>query len=82
MTTNGAGVGGGSALNAGENGGWSNSATSGTTKGGNGGANTGGGGGGCGQSEHMSFTNSSINIGGAGGSGILVVRYLRTIVGG
>jgi hypothetical protein len=82
MSTHGGGYGGGSALNAGENGGWANSASVGSTKGGNGGANTGGGGGGCGQSEHLQFTSSSINIGGAGGSGILVVRYLRTIVGG
>jgi len=82
MSTYGGGYGGGSALNAGENGGWPNSSSVGSTKGGNGGANTGGGGGGCGQSEHLQFTSGSINIGGAGGSGILVVRYLRAIVGG
>ena len=71
-----AGSGGGSALNAGENGGNVNSYNGpGSSKGGNGGANTGGGGGGCGQSEHANFTNGSINIGGNGGSGIVVIRY-------
>jgi len=71
-----AGVGGGSALTSGENGGNTNSYNGpGTSKGGNGGANTGGGGGGCGQSEHASYTNASINKGGNGGSGIVVIRY-------
>jgi hypothetical protein len=71
-----AGAGGGSALNSGENGGNTNSYNGpGTSKGGDGGANTGGGGGGCGQSEHASYTNQSINKGGNGGSGIVVIRY-------
>ena len=75
-TNQSAGAGGGSALNAGENGGNVNSYNGpGSSKGGNGGANTGGGGGGCGQSEHANFTNQSINIGGNGGSGIVVIRY-------
>ena len=75
-TNQSAGAGGGSALNAGENGGNTNSYNGpGTSKGGNGGANTGGGGGGCGQSEHANYTNQSINIGGRGGSGIVVIRY-------
>jgi hypothetical protein len=39
--------------------------------GGDGGANTGGGGGGVGQSQYQSYTG----IGGAGGSGIVVIRY-------
>jgi hypothetical protein len=70
------GNGGGSALTPGENGGNVNSYNGpGSSKGGNGGANTGGGGGGSGQSEHASFTNSAINIGGRGGSGIVVIRY-------
>jgi len=74
--------GGGSALNSGEGGGGTNSYNGpGTTKGGDGGANTGGGGGGCGQSEHASYLNSSINKGGNGGSGILVVRYTKASVG-
>ena len=57
--------GGGSALNSGANGG-----NGGNTNGGAGGANTGGGGGGgC----------HSIGLGGAGGSGIVVIRYLQEI---
>ena len=61
----GVGIGGGRALNSGANGGFG-----GNTNGGAGGANTGGGGGG-GEWE--------FSVGGAGGSGIVVIRYLRQI---
>ena len=61
----GSGTGGGSALNSGANGG-----IGGNTNGGAGGANTGGGGGGgC----------HSTGLGGAGGSGIVVIRYLEQV---
>lgn len=56
--------------NPGENGVWSGD-TPNTSSGGAGGANTGGGGGGNGQSQYLSF----VGDGGAGGSGIVIVRY-------
>ena len=55
-------MGGGSALNSGENG------KTNPTEGGNGGASTGGGGGGGGNSDTQ-------RQGGSGGSGIVIVRY-------
>jgi hypothetical protein len=71
-----AGLGDTNGINPAENGQNTNSYNGpGPSKGGNGGVNTGGGGGGCGQSVHASYTNTSTNIGGNGGSGIVVVRY-------
>ena len=68
--TTGAGSGGGSAINNGNAGSHTNG------KGGDAGANTGGGGGG---SKESNSAQSSIS--GAGGSGIFVVRYLKSVVG-
>ena len=62
---NGRGTGGGSALTSGEYGG-----NGGNTYGGAGGTNTGGGGGGG---------NHPSGLGGAGGSGIVVIRYLQQV---
>ena len=60
------GVGGGSALNSGEDG-----STDGGHQGGDAGAHTGGGGGGCAESaEHSNYNQ----VGGDGGSGIVIVR--------
>jgi hypothetical protein len=64
-------AGGGSALNPGASG---VAGYGGAVSGGAGGANTGGGGGGSGQRNHESYTG----VGGNGGSGIVVVRYLGT----
>ncbi len=61
------GFGAGSALNSGANG-TRSGASSGNSSGGNAGANTGSGGGGAGQLDASSFS-------GAGGSGIVIVRY-------
>jgi hypothetical protein len=67
-----AGTGGGSAINPGANGVIIfNPTTSGNPAGGAGGANTGGGGGGSGQADW----NTMMGDGGAGGSGIVIVRY-------
>ncbi len=65
------GAGGGSARSAGQSG--QAGPTPATYYGGDGGANTGGGGGGSGQASYQGWTS----YGGAGGSGIIIVRYLR-----
>jgi Concanavalin A-like lectin/glucanases superfamily len=66
-----AGTGGGSALNSGSPG-TQGSGVSTTSNGGNGGANTGGGGGGCSQ---YYAPYSEYGVSGAGGSGIVILRY-------
>jgi hypothetical protein len=70
LGTTGAGAGGGSALNNGAAGIHAGG------KGGDGGANTGGGGGGSKESNANQLSTS-----GAGGSGIFIVRYLKSVVG-
>lgn len=65
----GAGLGGGSAINNGSDG---IAGTSGAVSGGHAGNNSGGGGGGSGQRDYQTYTG----IGGNGGSGIVIVKYL------